>query len=209
MTHSTPEGESASPPHYPSNIFPEHWQAYRRLQRYCREAKDPFIRDANEYALSRMAEEPNRKAKGERLAHDLFRDGKRVVQRRNERFANNLDERQSTLDDLAFSTRSHVWKEDVVRAIGVVRVAFRRLSRRKRTVLRLDVQDDVRVAEIRGRLGIGPRQLRNIAREARDELWAKPEVVSAYQTLIQHLDAEGQRMVERLVTEVLLREGAA
>jgi len=203
MTPTSFSGGSVSQPSETTPSTSVDWTAYERLQERHREADRRFDRRANEYGLTKLLEGPDRKVSGGRLAYDLYRDGKRVVQNRNEKTVRGLDERQP-----AQRERLCRWPEQAERAIGILRMAFRGLSARHRKALRLDVRKDTNEETIRAELSVGPRQLRNIAREAREELWADNLVREAYLTLIDNVGANAVP-IRKLILELLLQGGEA
>lgn len=186
----------------PSQTQQVDWTAFEFLQEKRkslleRELKSNtyFKLDAIEYALDRVLEKPNRLATGEKLAKDLFRDGKRVVatqlgrtdkskaRRDDYEYLQEKQDRQIELEDLNFE-----------KAIILVKSSFQALPKKEALALYLFTVGLTSEAEIKEFLNVSTRQYRNLLNQAKAKLNALPSFREAF--LLIHLQSEDEDIRE-------------
>ena len=178
------------------------WTAFEFLQEkrkslFERELKSNtyFKLDAIEYALDRVLEKPNRLATGEKLAKDLFRDGKRVVatqlartatskQRRDDYgYLQEKEDRQVEFEDRNFE-----------KAIILVKSSFEALAKKEALALYLFTVGLTSEVEIKEFLNVSTRQYRNLLNQAKAKLNELPGFREAF--MLIHLQSEDEDIRE-------------
>ena len=164
--HNSPGGDEHPPP--------LDWAAYGRLQRRSQKLDTSFDLNGIERGLNRLLKRPERKSYGVRLARRLERDARKFLRAQGDS--------EILLGDLDIPARpddpSAMEIEDLESAVGLIQAGMLRLDGRHRLAVTARALD--RPAD---ELGIKPRQLRNLLREARTEVRLEPGVADAYELL--------------------------
>ena len=181
-------------------------EAYERLLQDLCTTTDVRRLIGLEHALDRIYlgdgfETTAQKARGDRLAKDLARDGRKKYTREATWIAQAGRERLGADGPPWDALPLDVVIGDVETAANVVRRAARRLPLRDRLALTLQARGLFAEAETVRLLGVRPRQARELANRARAALCAAPEVDAAYETLTEALDAGATEAVAALLAD--------
>ena len=165
------------------------WEAVTYLQDKRRLTKKEFHLDAIEYALDRVLLCPKRKAGGEKLAKDLFRDGKRITASNQGLSGPNLINKQTYFFlEPTKDMQPDIKDRSLLIAIETVRAAFQQLSLKEALALYLRTMGLHSADNIQRVLGTTVRQYRNLYNQSRDKLRSYFGFTEAYFLLYIHSD---------------------
>jgi hypothetical protein len=169
MTQSL--GAAAHPPN------PINWAAYEHLQKRTQTARLGFDLDCVERGLDRLLAEPDRATSGATLARRLEHDARKQLKksRAAEVLTDTIELPARPDDPTEFDL------EDIEHAVTRVSLGVIDLDRRLRMALAAKVAGihaGVEAGDLD--IGVGDRQARNLANDARLRLWEQPELQEAF-----------------------------
>lgn len=195
----------------PTAIEQIDWIAFEHIQNKRKRTKSNFSLEALEFAQDKVLSNIKRQAYGQKLAEDLFRDGKKkAAQRYNPRSRVCQGTSEYLMSQHQYTEISPTLEDNFKIAISIVKDSFSQLSSKQAIALYIKFSGQDCEERIKYYLNVGIRQYRNILLGAREKLRNVNGFEKAFFLIMLHCPEEDlTSFLKGIVKSKLLQSKAA